>query len=213
MKRNSFAAVTAVLLPAAALLLFCRPQRFHAETYFPLEKDAVWVFSGDLNTMKVTHVESGVHGRQWMVTFYDSLGLPLWSETYRSHGGQIYWTAFSPQTTLLPQITFDPPLYAAPFSDVVGETRTIESVEHRVGPVEDGAVPISVEYHIMGLEDVQVPAGLYHRCIKMKVHFTYPDSIKRPYFVGDHYYWYAPDVGPVKYDLPTSYGELLSHRR
>jgi len=52
-------------------------------------------------------------------------------------------------------------------------------------------------YTIEAIEDVTVPAGTFQNCIKMHEIENTPGGL------ADFHVWYAPNVGPVKYDYPN----------
>ena len=52
-------------------------------------------------------------------------------------------------------------------------------------------------YVIEAIEDVTVPAGTFQNCIKMHEIENTPGGL------ADFHVWYAPEVGPIKYDYPN----------
>ena len=198
------------LIIAASATCSKKPEAFRPLNYFPLEMKNTWHFSGGIQTMQVTEVIKSGHERRITLTFFDSLDAPLWSETYRTAKDQLRWLAFEPATALLPRVGFNPPLYGAPFSNEVGDMTTINTIETQFDSVET-TTAITVDYQIAAIEDVVTPAGVFAGCLKVKIDFIYPPVAVRPLFIGDHYWWYAPNVGPIKYDLPTTHGDLLRY--
>ncbi|RPI02016.1 MAG: hypothetical protein EHM72_05205 [Calditrichaeota bacterium] len=158
--------------------------------------------------MKVDEIIKSGGEETVTLSFVDSLQVVLWKEKYKIVKNQLRWYSFEPQSTLLPQVNFDPPLLFAPFSDESGELMRIISIETQTDTVKTEN-EITVDYQIQNIEDVKTQAGIFPDCIKMKLTFTYPQSVQRPLFVGEHYWWFAPGIGPVKYDLPTAFGELI----
>jgi hypothetical protein len=185
-----------------------RIDKFSPLNYFPLQLGNTWEFNGEIRTMKVTDASKIGHERYITFTFYDSLDVALWAEKYHLIKDQLRWVSFEPGTSLLPHVTYNPPLIAAPFSDKPGDTDSISSIETQTDSVVITNA-ITVDYQIQSVEDVQTPAGMFANCIKMKINFIYPTAAQRPLFIGEHYWWFSSQVGPVKYDLPTAYGELV----
>jgi hypothetical protein len=142
-------------------------------------------------------------------TYFDSLDVPLWHEEYSLLKNQIYLQSFQPNTSLLPTITFDPALPFAPPSQKLGSKLPYKCLETQTLDTLVITNSIDVDYVIEAIEDVRVPAGNFLNCIKLKISVKYSQNAQNPYFIGDQYWWFAPLVGPVKYDLPSAVGELV----
>lgn len=190
-----------------------KPQAFDPLDYFPLAEGNQWHFSGDLQVLTIKEIKQTGKSLQATAVFSDTLFTPLWREIYHLEDGQLQWTNFEPATQLLPKVTFEPPLPAAPFSVLVGDVRIINGVEVRIDST--GAprrVPITVEYRIDAVENVETPVGSFENCIKLTSEFQYPSADDHPLFIGRHIWWFAKSVGPVKYELPSSSGELIGFK-
>ncbi|MDZ7369633.1 MAG: hypothetical protein ONB12_00505 [candidate division KSB1 bacterium] len=217
--KNSNAILKTLLFPGLIVLFLLtalcshKPQAFDPLDYFPLAEGNQWLFSGDLQVLTIKEIKHMGKSLQATAVFSDTLLTPLWRETYRLENGQLQWTDFEPATQLLPKVTFEPPLSAAPFSAIVGDVRKINGVEVRIDST--GAtkrVPITVEYRIDAVENVETPVGSFENCIKVTSEFQYPSADDYPLFVGRHIWWFAKSVGPVKYELPSSSGELIGFK-
>ncbi|MDZ7314632.1 MAG: hypothetical protein ONA69_03440 [candidate division KSB1 bacterium] len=203
------------LLLLFLLMALCshKPPAFDPLDYFPLAEGNQWLFSGDLQVLTIKEIKHIEKSLQATAVFSDTLLTPLWRETYLLKDGQLQWTDFEPATQILPKVTFEPPLPAAPFSVLVGDVRKITGVEIRIDST--GAtkrVPITVEYRINAVENVETPVGSFENCIKMTSEFQYPSADDHPLFVDRHIWWFAKSVGPVKYELPSSSGELIGFK-
>ncbi len=203
--------VSCLLLAAVFFFLDCsgRQNRFNPTDYFPIHPGYKWVFNGEIYKMQITDVSKEVGDKLVTFTYYDSLDVELWEEQYNLIKGQIYLHAYEPKTKLLPTVSFDPPLPFAPYSTKVGQSDNVECIETQVLDTLITTNQITVDYLIEAIEDVEVPAGHFLNCIRMKINVKYPQNSTRPFFIGDQYWWFAPRVGPVKYDLPTASGELI----
>lgn len=208
--RDLTRSILLAFLVAVLYAIACTPRidKFSPLNYFPLQLNNTWTFDGEIRTMKVTESAKIGHERYITLTFFDSLDVALWSEKYHIVKDQLRWTSFEPATSLLPRVTFNPPLFAAPFSAEPGDTDSINSIETQTDSVEI-TTTINVDYQIQTVEDVETPAGVFTNCIKLKINYIYPTSAQRPLFIGEHYWWFSPTAGPVKYDLPTAFGELV----
>ena len=186
-----------------------RRNRFQPTYYFPIHEGNSWVFNGEIYKMEITDITKHVGDKILTFTYYDSLDVELWSEKYSLLKNQIFLQSFEPATKLLPTVTFEPALPFAPPSRKLGYKSSYECLETHTLDTLVTTNPVHIDYVVEAVEDVRVPAGTFLNCIKMKISIKYPQSVKRPYFIGDQYWWFAPLVGPVKYDLPSAVGELV----
>lgn len=202
-KRISFFIIVALFF-----FLECsdRNSKFHPISYFPVQSGNTWVFDGGIHKMQIT--DSGKSQDFVTFSYFDTSDVLLWQESYRMRKNQLYWQTFTPNTPVLPKVSFDPPLPFAPVSAKEGQTLILESIETQSDSTKR-MTKIMVEYEIQAIEDVKVKAGTFLNCIKMKINVQYPQSVRRPFFIGEQYWWYAPTIGPVKYDLPSAVGELV----
>ncbi|MBN1466190.1 hypothetical protein JXA02_10530 [candidate division KSB1 bacterium] len=200
-----------IILLGLFVLLSCRDEsdRFQPVLYFPVESGHSWTFNGEIYRMDIVAMSEGVGDQIVTFAYYDSLATLLWQEKYSLLRSQIYLNSFEPAIRVLPSIYFEPPLPFAPISAKVGQKMSLKSIETQTDTLVH-TTEIKVEYVIEAIEDVRVPAGTFPNCIKMKINFLYPPTPYRPFFIGEQYWWFAPHVGPVKYDLPSARGELVS---
>lgn len=187
----------------------CTNQRnkHHPTAYFPVQVGNVWIFDGDISKMEITSIAPNEQGDIVTMSYYDSSDALLWKEKYIHLKDQLYFKSFDPNTSILPQVLFDPALPLAPFSSKPGHKIMLEGKETHLDSIPS-ETQIALTYEIESIEDVTVPAGTFRNCIKMKINVEYPQFALKPFFIGDQYWWFAPMVGPVKYDLPSAYGEL-----
>ena len=199
-----------ILLLFLSTLFTCtnRRNKHHPTDYFPVQAGNTWIFDGDISKMEITAITDGTLGRVVSMSFYDSTDVFLWLEKYIHLKDQLYFESFEPRTIILPKVLFDPALPLAPFSSKPGHKIILEGKETHIDSVRS-EMQILVTYEIEAIEDVIVPAGKFYNCIKMKINVEYTQFALRPFFIGEQYWWYAPMVGPVKYDLPSAYGELV----
>ena len=181
--------------------------KHHPTAYFPIQVGNVWVFDGDIQKMEITGIRKGEQNDFVTMSYYDSNNVLLWKEHYLHAKDQLFFESFEPNTKILPRVLFDPALPLAPFSSKPGHKIVIEGKETNIDSI-NSEMQIIVTYEIENVEDVTVPAGTFRNCIKMKINVEYPQFGLKPFFIGDQYWWFAPMVGPVKYDLPSAYGEL-----
>ena len=81
--------------------------------------------------------------------------------------------------------------------DDVREGSTLGTLTIKGESPQNMIVSFAGEYTIDKIEDVKTPAGNFKDCIKVhEIEYTPDGKI-------DFYVWYAPDVGPVKYEYPN----------
>jgi len=197
------------LLLISVLLAGCSNGRnkHNPITYFPVQPGNTWIFDGDIHKMEITAITAKEDNKLVTMSVYDSLDVFLWKEKYIQIKDQLYLEAFEPGTFILPKVQFDPALPVAPFSAKPGHKIVLEGKETHIDSVKN-EMQILVTFEIESIEDVIVPAGTFRNCIKMKINIEYTQFTLEPFFIGEQYWWFAPLVGPVKYDLPSAYGEL-----
>ena len=179
--------------------------------FFPMKKDNVWNFTGSMAKMQVIEENKEKNRINFILVYFDSLGIPIWKEKHVKIDGRLYWTTFSPQSPFIPEIHFDPPLPSSPFSNKLGDKKTIESTETRIDSTVTTA-KINVQYEIESIENVELPVGLFPECVKLKMTISYPELVEDPYMQGTSYFWYARGIGPISYILPSGRGNILSAR-
>ena len=121
---------------------------------------------------------------------------------------QVFVHTFDPQIPSIPAFTFDPPLPVGPFSATIGEQRCVESVETRNDSL-DSSYGIQVCFYIESIDRIQVPAGDFQNCIRMRVDYVYLEHPERPYLEGQYLQWFAKETGLVRYSFNGQIGELL----
>jgi len=177
--------------------------------FYPMTKDNIWNYSGSMAKVQVIEEEKEANKINYIIVYFDSIGVPIWKEKHVQIDGKLYWATFSPQSPFIPEINFDPPLPSSPFSTKLGDKKTIESVETRIDSTVTTA-KINVEYEIESIENVELPIGLFPECIKLKMTINYPQEVEQPYMEGTTYIWFARSIGPVSYIMPSGQGNLLS---
>ncbi len=121
---------------------------------------------------------------------------------------QVFLHSFDPRIPSVPSFQFDPPLPVGPFSGTVGDQTCLESIETRVDSTKR-THRIKVCYTIESNDRVDVPAGEFQSCIRMRMDYVYIDHPDRPFLEGQYLYWFAKGVGLVRYSLNGQIGELL----
>ena len=201
-----FSAVCAVFM----LSITCAEKQpaFKPIIYFPIQPGNTWQFSGSISKIEIS-VESS-KDNEFQMIYYDTLNTALWAERYVLQDSQIYWKTFEPNIELFPRISFSPPLPYAPISDKLEFSTNMLSTETQT----DSSVrrsQIRIDYQIKRVESVMTPAAIFKDCLMMKISISYLDVTASPVFAGEHVWWYAKGVGPIKYELPSAEGELLSY--
>ncbi|MBN2355742.1 hypothetical protein JXO59_06490 [candidate division KSB1 bacterium] len=180
---------------------------FSPAAYFPLKLGYTWFYSGLIHTMEVTEVAMLQKGEQYTIAMYDSSETILCKETYLLKGKQIYWTSFQPDVATIPNIYFEPAIPIAPISDKIGETFSLHVFEKR----DDGTgCRVRVTGRIEDAGSQKTGIGTFADCIKMHLQYEYLDEACSRLLAGSTYYWYARDVGIIRFEMPSGEGELSS---
>ncbi len=192
----------------ASLSCTSEETEFNPLYYFPISQGNSWSFSGSVSQIKVRNVDQQKSNKLVTLIYTDSLSTLLWQEDYEIKDEHMYWKNFKPSVLLVPNISFEPPLPITPFSRKIGATKRINTTEVHTDSLTREC-SVQVDYEISAVEPVTTPAGVFPNCIKVKMSFKYLEMTATPYFLGDHIWWYAEGVGPVRYELPTEQGELV----
>ena len=170
------------------------------------------MFSGPYG--RVVLVDTFTHDRQNRGTvlselhldFFDGSPDPRLRETFVVSDDQIYWKEFNLPN--LPLIRFDPPLPLLPPSSRPGDSLVVDSKEQWVDSVGTSFAVRGV-LSVVGVEDVRVPGGNFEDCIRVRQEILYEDR-SIPHLFTWIEFWYAKEIGWVKYASEAGSGELLS---
>jgi len=175
--------------------------------YFPLNEGNRYVYSGPLGTAEVTDEI----GRLYTFTYYDTLGNITGWRDYSISLSRIYLQNIIPNDTLKKPVFFEPGIPFSPWINLIGDTLLYDGAEVRADSV-NSHYRIRVEYEILDIEDIITPAGTFDDCIKVSMNYRTLGNGDQKYFDGETIWWYAADVGIVKYEGPEESGELLEAR-
>jgi len=179
--------------------------------FYPVKINNTWNYTGPMAKVQVIEEQKEKNKINYIIVYFDSLGIPIWKEKHVKIENKLYWTTFSPQSPFVPEIHFDPPLPSSPFSTKLGDKKTIVCKETRIDTTVSTAT-INVQYEIESIENVELPIGLFPECVKLKMTISYPEMVEKPYMQGTSYFWFARGIGPISYILPSGRGNILSAR-
>jgi len=182
---------------------------FVPQNYFPVQQNNRWVFNGPLKTLLITEQEEAAPVLLFRIASVDSQDTPISWLHCRQAKDAVEWTAFEPFQNLLPTFRFDPPLLLTPFSDQIGAKKIVQGIEICENSATT-ACRVRVIYAIDSIEAVRVPAGDFPECIKMRMSILYLETPERHFLANDVIWWFARDVGPVRYSMISGQGELQS---
>ncbi len=191
------------LIPALIVLLIqvaCverveRPQKIDFNRYFPMAVENEYFYSTQAHKVTINNI---LDNSLYTFTYSDSSGNSLWWVDYFKSESGVKWKNIVVNSTKIPAIFFEPPLPFSPWSNTVGDTLLYSGIEIRADSVNTH-VPIMVEYEVMAIEDINTPAGLFADCIKIRRAYKTINSSAAKMLDGESFYWFALDVGLVKY--------------
>lgn len=184
-----------------------RQTRLDSKRYFPLNKGDEYHYSGKIGQIAVTNVI----GSLYTLTYYDSTGeISKWEDYLKDEAGvtlkNIVWNSSE-----IPSIHFEPALPFSPWSNVVGDTLLFSAVGIR-GDSANTHLPILVQYEVVATETISTTAGNFTDCIKIRMFLSTLNSGAAGRLDGESFWWFANDVGLVKYQSPEGSGELRKAR-
>jgi hypothetical protein len=147
-------------------------------------------------------------GDLFTVTYYDSAGdLIRWQDYIKDKSGAKLKNLV-PNDPGISARYFEPPLPFSPWTNLVGDTLLFASAEIR-GDSLNSHLKILVEYEIAAIEEVTTPAGKFGNCIKVKSIYKTLDDIRGATFDGESFWWFAKNVGLIKYTTAGDTCELI----
>ena len=184
-----------------------RPGKTEFAQYFPLNDGDIRIYSGSLGKAVV----KGRIGNLCTMTFYDTTGRINWWQDYLKSetGAQMKNVVFN--SAGMPAAYFEPAIPFTPWSVTVGDTMLVTAAEIR-GDSVNTHVRVMIQFQIMAIEPVTTPAGAFEDCIEMRMSYKTRDNSIPSIFDGDSFWWFARDIGLVKYESPGDRGELLKAR-
>ena len=183
------------------------PVRTDFSRYFPLVDGAVYQFSGPLGKAVV----SGQINELYTFTYFDSIqNITGWNDFIKTDHS-VGWKNIVSRGGKIPPLFFEPPLPFTPWSMTVGDTLLFSAAEIR-GDSLNSHLRIQEELEIISTAPVTTPAGEFYDCIELRMTFKPLYNNNEPLLRGNYYWWFAKDIGMVKYILPEGAGELLSAR-
>ena len=194
-----------IILPI--IFLIACGKDFNSKDYFPLDEEYMWTFSGPLREIKVEHKEIVASGENYTIVYSDTLGAKTWEEVLVNRDNRIYLKSYKSFSGFLPTVTFEPVIPITPISENRSEIEVFEStVTHYDTTVT--SYKIRVENIIEEIETVESPAGQFTQCIRLRVSVTYEEPPTVPVFEETTYWWFAKNIGPVKYSTATDEGVI-----
>lgn len=206
MLRNIFFVLTIsiVLMSIGCVKRVDRQGKSDYGRYFPLNSGDEYYFSNRAFKAEVTNSI----GNLFTFTYYDSSGNILWWEDYLKVESGVKWNNIVFNIAEVPSITFEPPLPFSPWSDLIGDTLVFPAVEIRSDSV-NSHFGVAVTYKVMDIEDITTPAGIFKRCIKIRRDYKTSDRANVKMLDGRSIWWFAKDVGCVKYEAAEVSFELV----
>lgn len=179
---------------------------FQPAQYLSLSPNVIKQFSGILGYISIKESDDK-----------DSFDMVLSDSSSQYHSqaqlmrdkGQVFVHSFDPRIPSIPSFRFDPPLPLGPFSATIGEQTCLESTETRLDSSKS-THRIKVCYYIESIDLVDVPAGEFQNCIRMRVDYMYIDHPERPFLEGQYLFWFARGTGLVRTRFNGQNGELLN---
>jgi len=103
---------------------------------------------------------------------------------------------------------FEPSLPFGPWSNLIGDTLLVSSVEIHFDSTNTH-IHIIAEFQIIAIETMVIPSGSYDNCIKVRRLLRAVNSSKQEIKDEESFCWFAPDVGLVRSETPQGSRELI----
>lgn len=181
-----------------------RPARIDYGQYFPLHEGDWRVYSGGLGKIEVT----GNIGSLYTIAFYDSLGNTVgWADCTKNETG-VYLNNIIFSDKNMPSAFFQPALRFSPWTRLVGDTLFQTTAEIWIDPANTHR-GVNVEYEILAVDTIVTLAGEFENCIRMRINYNGSEESREKLYGGESTWWFAQDIGIVKYKAFGKTGELI----
>ncbi len=181
-----------------------RQAKIDYSRYFPLHEGDEYVYNGIPEKAVIT----GGIGDLFTLAFYDTTGNIIRREDYLRKETGVRLKSISVNGSLEMSKFFEPSLPFSPWSNLVGDTLLVSSVEIHFDSANTHS-PITAEFQIAAIETMVTPSGSYDDCIKIR-RLIRPASNSEPEVTEEEsFWWFAPDVGLVRSETPEGIRELV----
>ena len=204
MTKKALLIILALFLFISCIQKIERPSRIDPSRYFPLNVGDEYIYSGSVRKVVTSNDIEHLYTR----TFLDSTGNMIRREdVIKTDDGIMLKSRFS-VSDKIPIINFDPPLPYSPWTNLIGDTLLITTVEIRADSI-NSHLRAQIKYEIMDIATVRTPSGSFADCIKIKMIYRLLDEGEASFIEGESILWFARDIGLVKYETPLESGTLL----
>jgi len=204
MNKKAFLLILASLLFVSCIQKIERPSRIDPSRYFPLNVGDEYIYTGAVRKVVTSNDIEHLFTR----TFLDSTGNMIRREdVVRTDNGIMLKSRFT-VSSRIPIINFDPPLPYSPWTNLIGDTLLAKTVEIRADSI-NSHLRAQVQYETMAIDTVRTPSGSFPDCIKIRMIYRLLDKAESSFIDGESVFWFARDIGIVKYKTPMESGELL----
>jgi len=181
-----------------------RQSKIDFNRYFPLSTNNEYYYGGIFEKAIIT----GEIGHLYTITYYDSTDNVIrWEDYFKNESGVTWKNAIYNNRDEISAF-FEPSLPFGPWSNLIGDTLLISSA----GILNDSTnshVPIIAELEIMAIETITTSAGEFKDCIKIRRLLKTTTDTNYTVFMGESFWWFAIDVGLVKYETIEGNRELI----
>lgn len=205
--RTTFTALSLFLI---AVMLFGCIQRVEQKAnidfslYFPLNNGNHFLYSGPLGRCEVSSSQNNL----FTITYYDSSGnISRWQDFQLNHDTVLMNNIIDRSDSGF-YVHFFPSLPFGPWSNLVGDTMLVEAVEIR-NDSANSHIRIMVGYEILGIDSISTPAGKFDNCIEVGMTYSTSENPSTSFFQRTSVFWFARNVGLVKYETLNGSGMLL----
>jgi hypothetical protein len=202
--------IAALFLVTTLLFLGCG-SRYPDQQYMALRLHSRWDFSGALRRIEVAD-SAGDDVTEYTIQIGVGIhGVVL--SGIRYVGGRFYLATIDGSPIGYGAVHFEPPIPILPPSAKVGEMQTWETVEiHEGNPVQH----FRVRVHTTVLEPSPVMAAdtTFDHILRVRINYAYEDPSTMPFLAGESEWWFAQDVGIVRYQIGWyPYQDIVSYSR
>ncbi len=181
-----------------------RQAKIDYSRYFPLHEGDEFIYTGITEKAVIT----GEIGDLFTLTVYDTTGNIIRREDYLRKETGVRLKSVANNDSLGVSKIFEPSLPFGPWSNLIGDTLLVSSVEIHFDSANTH-LPITAEFQIVAIETMVTPSGSYDDCIKIRRLIKPADNSEPGATEEESFWWFAPDVGLVRSETPEGIRELV----
>jgi len=186
-----------LILVLSVMLLGCGTPHPDQE-YVALRLHSKWEFNGDIRSIEVVD-ETSDHDTEYTVEITTRNNRTVLTR-FKYSGGRLYVVGLDASLMGYSEIRFDPPIPLLPSTSKIGEMERWDAEEIREGN-PSRSFRIRVQTTVLKPFPVVCAGDTLNDIFRIRVDYAYQEPSVSPFLAGESEWWFAREVGIVRYQL------------